>query len=121
MWTDHVIAAINETAAKDDPARPLFAYLALAAAHAPLQAPDAALAPFPKTMYHDRRSYNGLMSALDTNIGRVVSALKAHTGMWEKTLLLFTSDNGYVRVRFLFEVPVVSVCLVWLGVDCIVL
>ena len=90
-WTDHVIAAVNSTSAGG---KPLFAYLALAAAHAPLQAPDEALAPFPTSMYHDRRMYNGLMSALDTNVGRLVAAIQARPGMWDCSLLLFVSDNG---------------------------
>ena len=90
-WTDHVIGAMNQTATARN--KPLFAYLTLAAAHTPLQATEAALAPFPDTMYHDRRLYNGLMSTLDTNIGRLVDALKAK-GMWDNTLLFFVSDNG---------------------------
>ena len=89
-WTDHVIEAINATTADS---KPLFAWLSLAAAHTPLQATKAALAPFPADMYHDRRLYNGLMSTLDSNIGRLVAALKAK-GMWDNTLLFFVSDNG---------------------------
>eukprot|EP00308_Calcidiscus_leptoporus_P025185 CAMPEP_0119392502 /NCGR_PEP_ID=MMETSP1334-20130426/121403_1 /TAXON_ID=127549 /ORGANISM="Calcidiscus leptoporus, Strain RCC1130" /LENGTH=322 /DNA_ID=CAMNT_0007415365 /DNA_START=54 /DNA_END=1019 /DNA_ORIENTATION=- len=89
-WTDHVIGAINETSSTS---KPLFAYLTLAAAHSPLQAPDTALAPYPESMYRDRRLYSGLISSMDANIGRLVAALKGKD-MWSNTLLWFVSDNG---------------------------
>jgi arylsulfatase A-like enzyme len=37
--------------------------------------------------------YAAMIENLDTNIGRLVDALKA-AGRWENTLLIFTSDNG---------------------------
>lgn len=57
-------------------------------------------------IYHDRRLYNAMMSALDANVGRVVDSLKGtfqHAGgsdsseyesLWANTILVFLSDNG---------------------------
>merc|ERR1719174_614435 len=40
-----------------------------------------------------RRSYLGMISAVDTAIGRVVAALKS-AAMWNNTLVLLNGDNG---------------------------
>ncbi len=87
-WTKFVT---DSFAARGD--RPVFAYLALGAAHTPLQAPDWALAMFEDVAFSDRRYYNAMMSWVDASIANLTSALKAE-GMWEDTLLWFWSDNG---------------------------
>ena len=43
--------------------------------------------------YHDRRLYNAMMTSLDNNIARLVTALKA-MGVYNNTLIWFVSDNG---------------------------
>ena len=74
-----------------DGATPLFMYYALQCAHAPNE-PDAYYA-----LYADRTeefaNYNGMISAVDSAVGNVTDALKAN-GMWENSLIVFTSDNG---------------------------
>ena len=40
-----------------------------------------------------RRLMHGMSSCLDEAIGNVTSALRAR-GMWEDTIVLYTSDNG---------------------------
>jgi len=40
-----------------------------------------------------RASYYGLMTEVDDNLGRLITALKA-SGQWESTLIIFTSDHG---------------------------
>ena len=87
-WTDFAIAGMSERGDK-----PYFSYLTLAAAHAPLQAPESALEHYDKKMFIDRRLYAGMMTQMDFNIGRFVDALKTHK-MWNQTYLIFTSDNG---------------------------
>lgn len=37
--------------------------------------------------------YYGMVTEVDTQIGRIITALKQH-GMWENTLIVFTSDHG---------------------------
>ncbi len=41
-----------------------------------------------------RREYFTAVHAIDRNVGRVIDALKAQ-GLWDKTVILFTSDHGY--------------------------
>jgi arylsulfatase A-like enzyme len=38
-------------------------------------------------------AYAAMIENLDTNVGRLADALK-HMGQWERTLFIFTSDNG---------------------------
>ena len=44
--------------------------------------------------YLDRRQYAAQCSFWDEILGNVTAALKAKPGMWENTLLVFSSDNG---------------------------
>jgi len=40
-----------------------------------------------------RRTFEGMMHCVDSAIGNVTAALSAK-GMWEKSLVVFSSDNG---------------------------
>ena len=73
---------------------PFFLYVASLAPHAPYQAPEAYVEPY-KTAIPDpkRRTYAGMITALDEQIGRIVKALETK-GLRENTLILFASDNG---------------------------
>ncbi|MCG2590439.1 sulfatase [Rhodohalobacter sulfatireducens] len=42
---------------------------------------------------HDNPGYAAMIESMDTNIGRLISFLKT-SGLYENTLLIFTSDNG---------------------------
>ena len=57
---------------------------------------DAALAPFPRTEYATKvhlKEYYALISHLDTQIGEIVSALKA-SGKMDNTYIIYTADHG---------------------------
>lgn len=41
-----------------------------------------------------RREYFTAVHAIDRNVGRLIAALEQH-GLWEKTVIIFTSDHGY--------------------------
>ncbi len=73
--------------------RPFFLYMAFNAPHTPLQATRAdydALADIPD---HTTRVYGAMIRALDRNVGKLLSELKAQ-GLDENTIVIFTSDNG---------------------------
>jgi arylsulfatase A-like enzyme len=60
--------------------------------HAPLQVPDSYLQPY-SALKGNRRTYAGMLAAVDVAIGRITTALR-DAGMLDNTLVLFTADNG---------------------------
>ena len=75
-----------------DPNKPLFLYLPFNAVHGPFQVPESYLAPY-GTLKGIRKSYAGMLAAMDEAIGQVVAALEEKK-MLENTLIVFSSDNG---------------------------
>jgi len=50
-----------------------------------------------------RATYYGLITEIDDHLGRLFHHMK-HNGLWENTLILFTSDHGeYVGDHWMFE------------------
>jgi arylsulfatase A-like enzyme len=87
-----------------DPNTPLFLYLTFTAPHAPYQAPKEYLDRYPHVADPARRAYAAMITAMDDQIGRVLSALEKR-GMRDKTLIVFQSDNGGPRsAKFTGEV-----------------
>jgi len=76
-----------------DPATPLYLYLTFNAPHTPYQAPQDYIDRFKDIEDPTRRTYAGMVSCLDDEIGKVVAALDKK-GMRGNTLILFHSDNG---------------------------
>lgn len=79
-----------------DPAQPLFLYLAFNAPHTPYQAPDEYLARCKDISDPNRKAYAASIIAMDEQIGRVVAALDERK-MRDNTLIVFMSDNGGTR------------------------
>jgi arylsulfatase A-like enzyme len=77
----------------DDGKQPLFMYMPFLAPHAPYQAPKEYEDRYPNIQDPTRRTYAGMVTALDDSIARVMAALK-QKGMLENTIVVFTSDNG---------------------------
>ncbi|MFM8275075.1 MAG: arylsulfatase B [Gemmata sp.] len=77
-----------------DRAKPMFLYFASLAPHAPYQAPKADVEAY-RDVFADEthRTYAGMITNLDRNVGRVVAALEKK-GMRENTVIVFTTDNG---------------------------
>ncbi len=77
-----------------DAAKPMFLYFASLAPHAPYQAPqadiDAYTDVFPDATH---RTYAGMITNLDRQVGRLVAALEKK-GIRDNTLVFFTTDNG---------------------------
>jgi len=92
-YSTHLIAAeacriIREKAA----GKPLFLYVPFNAVHGPHQVPDQYTQPF-TNLSGVRRTYAGMLSAMDEAVGQIVAALK-EKGILDNTLVIFSSDNG---------------------------
>eukprot|EP00316_Scyphosphaera_apsteinii_P004296 CAMPEP_0119310046 /NCGR_PEP_ID=MMETSP1333-20130426/17671_1 /TAXON_ID=418940 /ORGANISM="Scyphosphaera apsteinii, Strain RCC1455" /LENGTH=512 /DNA_ID=CAMNT_0007314163 /DNA_START=26 /DNA_END=1564 /DNA_ORIENTATION=- len=72
----------------------LFMYLAFQGVHFPRQAPQNYVEPYTTTISDPhRRTFAGMIAALDEGLGNVTAALKAR-GMFDSTLIIVTTDNG---------------------------
>lgn len=72
---------------------PFFLYLAYNAPHSPLEAKEEDMAMFGHIKDEKRRTYAGMVYAVDRGVGKLVEALR-ETGELENTLIVFFSDNG---------------------------
>ena len=70
---------------------PLF--FASLAPHAPYQAPESEIEKDKNEPDKLRRTYMGMITALDTQVGRIVAELDKK-GLRDNTIILFASDNG---------------------------
>lgn len=76
-----------------DATKPFFLYVPFNAPHAPLQAPEEYLKRYAHVADQKRRAYSAMVHCLDDQVGRIVAAVKRR-GLEQKTLFLFSSDNG---------------------------
>ena len=77
-------------------AKPFFLYLAHYAPHIPLKAKPEVIAKYdakPKPGQQSNATYAAMLESLDDSIGRIVAKLD-ELKLREKTLIVFTSDNG---------------------------
>ncbi len=72
--------------------KPYFLYLPLALPHTPLQADERW-----KKQEHNAE-YRGMLRSLDHTVGEVRAALE-RTGQWDRTVMIFVSDHGWVKKR----------------------
>jgi len=91
-FTRQAVKVIQEHDSTDGP---LFLYLAHQAVHYPDEVPKQYKDPYKNNVdWTDQRiTYAGMLSAADESIANVTKALK-EKGMWENTLVVFTTDNG---------------------------
>merc|ERR1719460_276725 len=72
-------------------------YLAFQSVHNPYDMPPVSLVDvnktYPEIPDETRRIYAGMMQALDMAIGNVTEAFR-RAGLWENTIMVFTTDNG---------------------------
>ncbi len=73
--------------------QPWFLYLAFNAVHSPLEATEKYEARFPHITDRKRKTYAGMLSALDDAVGSVMAKVR-ELGQEENTLVMFYSDNG---------------------------
>ena len=72
---------------------PFFLYLAMQDVHEPVSAPANYIALHADIDDGTRRTYAGMVSAMDSTIGNVTDALKA-AKMWNNTVFVISNDNG---------------------------
>jgi arylsulfatase B/arylsulfatase I/J len=72
---------------------PFYLYLPFQSVHMPNEAPAEMIAKYPVMKNSARRSYLGMISALDEALGDLMDAVKS-TSMWSNTVLLLNGDNG---------------------------
>ncbi len=70
-----------------------FVYLPFNAVHTPMEAPQKYLDRFAKIEDKKRRTFAGMLSAMDDAIGEVLETLRTNK-LEENTLVIFFSDNG---------------------------
>jgi arylsulfatase A-like enzyme len=75
---------------------PYFLLVAHALPHTPLQATDQWLKPYAANMPDVNARYAAMVACLDGCVGRMRSALE-RTGQWDRTVIVFISDNGWVK------------------------
>jgi arylsulfatase A-like enzyme len=81
---------------QQDANKPFYLYLTFNAPHTPYQAPREYVERYGHIPDPTRRTYAGMVSCLDDEIGKVVAALDKK-GLRDNTLILFHSDNGGTR------------------------
>ena len=75
------------------PNEPFYLYLTFNAPHTPYQAPQEYIDRYKEIQDPTRRTYAGMVTCLDDEIGRVIEALDKK-GLRDNTLIIFHSDNG---------------------------
>lgn len=73
--------------------RPFVLYVPFNAPHEPFQVPTEYYERFRRVQDTNKRTYYAMISALDDAVGAIVNKVR-ETGIEEKTLFFFTSDNG---------------------------
>ncbi len=96
LITDRAVAFLHR---ERDRAKPFFLYVAYNAVHWPFQPPGKLDDVRKRETWHvgTRRDYAAMTEAVDTGVGKILTALDDH-GDTEKTLVIFTNDNGGERL-----------------------
>ncbi|XP_036429366.1 arylsulfatase I [Colossoma macropomum] len=76
-----------------DRQKPLFLYVALQAAHTPLQAPAHLLQRYHSLGNRLRRHYAAMLSGVDEAVGEMVEEMRDQ-GYYANSVLIYSSDNG---------------------------
>lgn len=88
IFTDEAVRFIE---AKTE--NPFFIYLAYNAPHGPIMAPESYLNRNDHIKDSRRKTFAGMMTALDDGVGKIMAALNQN-GLSNNTLVIFLSDNG---------------------------
>ena len=78
---------------KHESSAPFFLYLPFQSVHFPLQVPQLYKDLYPNEKDEERKTFLGMVSAMDESVGRVIRALKM-ANQFDNTIFVFSSDNG---------------------------
>jgi arylsulfatase B len=92
LYANEAVRVIQQHSYKQKE-QPLFMYLSWQAMHGPLEAPPEYHLPLPNDPRGARSKMNAMAAILDEGIHNVTKVLR-QTGMYENTLIIFSSDNG---------------------------
>ena len=87
---DEAVRVIGQS----DRKTPFFLYLAFNAPHSPYQVPEESLAQYAGIADPARRAYAAMITAMDTEIGRVISRARTAEAARRTRIVVFHSDNG---------------------------
>lgn len=95
---------------------PFFLYLAHYAPHTPMEAPDELIAKYKAKrrpgLTHSNANYAAMVEHFDRGIGRLLAKLD-ELKLTDKTLLVFTSDNGGRNSNWDYEIVTHNTPLRW--------
>ena len=78
---------------------PFFAYVPFYSVHTPIQSKEQYREKYlnkTSDKYHNRPDYAAMIHSLDENVGKILNKID-ELNLSEKTLIIFTSDNGGIR------------------------
>lgn len=96
LYTDRVNKILDQydQTSGNSSTNPMFMYLAVQSVHSPLQAPEIYENMYPDpSLSSNRRTFSAMMSAFDDLVGNLTAKLKS-TGLYDNTVIIFSSDNG---------------------------
>ncbi|XP_071482207.1 arylsulfatase B-like [Diadema antillarum] len=94
VYSTHLFTQKSQAIIREhDQSKPLFLYHAFQTVHFPLQVPAHYYAEFGHIADEKRRVYAGMVKCMDEAVGNITATLK-ESGMWNNTLLIFSTDNG---------------------------
>ncbi|MEY3894487.1 MAG: Arylsulfatase [Verrucomicrobiota bacterium] len=100
---------------KESGDKPFFCYLASYSPHAPLAAPESAIAPFRGKVTDGQAAYLGMISNLDDNVGRILNFLKERD-IEKNTIVIYMNDNGVTEGLDVYNASMRGCkCTVWEG------
>ena len=93
LLTNEAVAQINA----QDRRKPFCMVVSFSAPHNPFQAPENLIAKYRDRMSEREATYAAMMDSLDQGVGRILAAIDKQK-LRDETIVVFTSDNGAVRI-----------------------
>ncbi|GFO01792.1 arylsulfatase j [Plakobranchus ocellatus] len=90
LYTKKAIEVVEKAAQLD---KPMFMYLSYQVPHSPIQAPEHYYINITNIVNQNRTIYAGMLASMDEGVRNLTDALKQN-GLWNNTILIFSSDNG---------------------------